>query len=68
MGSVPTIHGTNSMKRAATTLIAKLIFAVFTIACGPLDGRAQTILIPAAEVDSGRYGYTKADVAFSSPV
>jgi len=48
--------------------IATFLVAVLAIACAPRHASAQgsTPLIPAAKVDSGRYGYTKADVSFVS--
>ena len=48
--------------------IATFLIAVLAIACAPRHASAQSTqpLIPAAKVDSGRYGYTKADVSFVS--
>jgi uncharacterized protein (DUF305 family) len=54
------------MSTRSTRFIAKLLIAAPVFACAPLAANAQAPLIPAAKIDSGRYGYTKADVAFIS--
>ena len=54
------------MKTPLTRLIATTIFAALALVRAPLTASAQQPLIPAAKIDSGRYGYTKADVAFIS--
>lgn len=56
------------MTRPGIRPIATFLFALFTIVCAPRSGSAQGTppLIPAVKVDSGRYGYTKADVNFVS--